>query len=382
MSFFANGAINRVNLHAAIQAFARGMGGVFFFVALLRAGVTIPEALIAQTGILALRFLLRPAVLPLAIRFGVKPLLIAGALGLSLQYLALGAVEGVGPGLILVCAAAAVGEVLYWLSYNTYFSAVGDAEHRGHQIGAREAMVALASVIAPLIGASLLLTIGAQGTFAIVALVQVMAALPLFAVPNYHIAAKAQGAATAGRLGFLFGAADGVFDASFFFVWQIALFVSLKESVAGYGGAMALAGLAGAVFSVLLGRSVDRGHGARAALLGYDFAGLIVCLQAASFGSAAFAVFAHTLGALAMPLLIPPLVAATSNLAKASPCPFRFHMATEGGWDVGCGLGCLAAAAIALSGASLALALLMGLPSALAGYHLLARYYRERTASP
>jgi hypothetical protein len=41
-------------------------------------------------------------------------------------------------------------------------------------------------------------------------------------------------------------------------------------------------------------------------------------------------------------------------MAKRSPCPLRFHIATEGGWDLGCGMGCLLAAALsaARSGAA------------------------------
>ena len=49
-------------------------------------------------------------------------------------------------------------------------------------------------------------------------------------------------------------------------------------------------------------------------------------------------------------------------MAKASPCPFRFQMATEGGWDVGCFAACLITAALAALGVSLAVALLLALP--------------------
>ena len=62
---------------------------------------------------------------------------------------------------------------------------------------------------------------------------------------------------------------------------------------------------------------------------------------------------ANALGALLLPLLIPALGTAVYNLAKASPCPFRFHMATEGGWDVGCFAACLLAAALLAAGAPL-----------------------------
>ncbi len=47
MAFLRNDAINRVNLHSGIHALAHAAGGIFFLVFLLRAGVSIPAALIA-----------------------------------------------------------------------------------------------------------------------------------------------------------------------------------------------------------------------------------------------------------------------------------------------------------------------------------------------
>jgi MFS transporter, DHA1 family, inner membrane transport protein len=82
-----------------------------------------------------------------------------------------------------------------------------------------------------------------------------------------------------------------------------------------------------------------------------------------------------------VPLLSPVIGGAAYNLAKASPCPLRFHMATEGGWDVGCLCACLLAAAIAASGASLALAILLALPGVAAQALLLWRNYPSGAAT-
>jgi hypothetical protein len=88
-------------------------------------------------------------------------------------------------------------------------------------------------------------------------------------------------------------------------------------------------------------------------------------------------VIANALGAFLMPLLLPALATATYNMAKASPCPFRFQMATEGGWDVGCFAACLITAALAALGVSLAVALLLALPGIAAAALLLRRYYSQ-----
>ena len=381
MAFFGNDAVNRVNLHSGIQALARGAGTVFFLVFLLRAGISVPIALLAQAAILVGRFVLRPLVLPLAKRFGLKPLLITGTIGMAIEYPLLAEVHGVGPQLLILIIAASAGGLLYWVSYNAYFAAIGDAEHRGHQVGAREALVSAAGIIAPLLAAWSLVTAGPRWTFAAVGIVQVLSALPLLGIPNVKIKQSAPGAYRAARLGFAFAAIDGWFDAFYLFVWQIALFVTLKESIPGYGGAMALAGLLGAVCGPLLGRHVDAGGGKRATIIAYSAAALVMLLRAASLGQIWLAVIANALGALLMPLMIPPLNAATYNLSQSSPCTLRFQMASEAGWDVGCFSACVLTAGLAAAGLSLGTAIVLALPAIAAGMALLLRYNRLLDAS-
>jgi hypothetical protein len=129
------------------------------------------------------------------------------------------------------------------------------------------------------------------------------------------------------------------------------------------------------MFGLLLGRHIDRGHGRRAVIIAATAATLAVLFRAASLGSPELAVIANALGAILWPLLIPPLGTATYNLAKISPCPFRFHMATEGGWDVGCFGACLLAALLVHWGASLSTAVLLALPAAGAVTLILWGYY-------
>ena len=374
MAFLRNDAINRVNLHSGVQAVAQSGGGVFFVVVLVRFGIAIPFALLALAAIMAARFALRPLILPLAIRFGLKPLLIAGTIGTAAQYAMLPQVHGIGVPLAVLIGVSALADIFYWPVYNAYFASIGDAEHRGHQIGARESLVAVVGILAPLLGAWALVTLGANAMFAGVAAIQLLAVLPLLGAPNVAVKVSAPGAFRAARLGATLAAIDGWFDSCFIFVWQIALFVSLGSSFAAYGGAMALAGLVGAVCGPLLGRHIDGGHGRRAVIIAYSALTAIVLLRAASLGSPWMAVGANALGALLGTLMLPAEIA-NYNLAKASPCPMRFHLATEGGWDVGCFCATLIAAVLAAGGVSLSLVLLVGLPPIALAATLLRRYY-------
>ncbi len=381
MPFFTNDAVNRVNLHTGIRALAAGAGGVFFFAYLLRAGVPVPIILLVQAAIVGGRFCVRPLLLWPAKRFGVKPMFIAGTVLMAAEYPVLAEVRGVGWVLGGLCVLAAVSDMVYWVAYNAYFAQIGDTEHRGSQIGAREALVAIIGIIAPLIGAAALITLGPRWAFGGAGLVQLAAVLPILGAPNIPVPREAPGAWRASRIAGLLMVSDGWFDASYLMIWQIALFVTLRQSFAAYGGAIALAGLVGAVGGLTFGRHIDLGGGRRAVIATYALAAILVIARAASLGAPWLAVGANALVALLIPLLSPTLGTVTYNLAKASPCSFRFHLTTEGGWDVGCFFACLSSAVIVSAGGSLAIPILLALPAVLASALILWRRYGARPAT-
>lgn len=370
-------AITRVNIHYALQALAQGAGGIFVLTFLLKVGVPVPFALLFQAGIVAIRFVLRSATLPLAKRWGVKPLLIAGTLLTATDYPLLTLVHGPGPYLILLCAISSLGYLLYWLSFHAYFAAIGETADRGGQIGLREAIVALVGIAAPLLGAWGLTTLGPTPTFWAVGLVQVLAIAPLIGGPNVAVPASVPAGGTPSWAGLGLMISDGMFAATYYYVWLIALFVALGQSYSAFGGAAALAALVGAASGLLLGRHVDLGHGRRSAVIAYSAAVVVVILRAVSLDLPWLAVIGNAAGSLLVTLITPVLMTPVYNLAKASPCVFRFHMATEGAWDVGCFVGCVAAAGLAALGLPLAAPLLLALIPAVMLMAQLWRYYER-----
>jgi hypothetical protein len=273
---------------------------------------------------------------------------------------------------------AAAGDAFYWTSYHAYFSVLGDAEHRGHQVGAREAVAAIIGVVAPLLGAGALATFGPGPAFAAVGLVQAAATLPLWRAPGVAVPATASGTLMAGRPAMILQFASGWSASWTYFLWSIVLFVSLGNSTAQFGGAMALAALAGAVAGVVLGRQIDGGKGARTTLIAFCFACVVVVLRSVSEGSPVLAVLSNVLGAIAVLMQTPPMGAMIYNLTKTSPCPFRVQMAAEGSWDVGTFLGCVSAAALASAGAPLSLPILLSLPAQALMAVVLLGYFRKR----
>jgi hypothetical protein len=289
-------------------------------------------------------------------------------------------VRGVGWELLVLCAISSAGDTMYWTCYHAYFASVGDTDHRGHQLGAREAIAAIFGIVAPLAAGWTLTTLGPRVAFDATAVVLLLGAVPILGTRNVPVADAAPGIFRAAVPGLLMFLADGWIAAGFFFVWQIALFLALGESFTAYGGAMALAALAGAVSGLLLGRYIDAGHGGRAAWLAAGSLAVGIALRAASSTNPVLAVVANAAGALVPALYVPTLMTAVYNQAKSSPCALRFHIASEGGWDAGAASACMVAAALLWAGAPISLGVLLALPAAAAAFVLLRRYYGETRA--
>jgi hypothetical protein len=375
MSFFGNKTVNLLNLHYGIHSLALSGGDAFFAAYLLKAGVPVPGVLLSLALILLGRFIIRPGVIGVSARWGLRRILVAGTLLSAMQYPVLAEVHGVGPVLIGLIAISAIGGTVYWSTYHAYFAALGDDAHRGQQIGVREAIAAVVGIASPLLTGWLLVSFGPRVAFGATASFVALAALPILWTPDVRVARSVPGAFKAAVPGMLLFMADGWVAAGSVFVWQIVLFVSLGQRLTVYAGALAIAALAGAIGGLFLGRHIDAGHGMRAVSYAFSTFALIVVLRAASAGNAAVAVVANALGALGGCLYIPTLMTAVYTQAKRSPCTLRFHVATEGGWDLGGAGGLCAAALLVRFGQPLWMGILLSLAGVAGIVVMLRRYY-------
>jgi MFS transporter, DHA1 family, inner membrane transport protein len=375
VAFFRNSTVNLLNLHYGILSIVLNGGGAFFLIYLLKSGVPVPGVLISLALILLGRFIIRPVVIGFAVRRGLRMTVIAGTVLSALPYPFLAEVHGVGIALAGFIAMSAIADTVYWTTYHAYFAALGDDDLRGQQIGVREAIAAVVGIASPLLTGWMLVTFGPRVAFGATSVIAVLAALPILWAPDVKVGRHATGAFRAALTGMLLFGADGWVAAGSVFVWQIALFVSLGESFLAYGGALAFAALVGAIGGLTLGRHIDAGHGKRAVWYAFSTFALIIMLRAIATGNAAIAVLANALGAFGACLYIPTLMTAVYTLAKRSPCTLRFHVATEGGWDVGGASGLLVAALAAELGMPLSASILLSLAGVAAIIVMLRRYY-------
>jgi len=381
VAFFRNSSINLLNLHYGIHCIALTGGGAFFAIYLLKAGVPVPGVFVSLALILFGRFVVRPIVIALAARWDLRAMVIAGTLLSALQYPFLAEVHGVGAVLAGLIAVSAVADTVYWSTYHAYFAALGDDDLRGRQIGVRGAIAAMVGIASPLLTGWMLVAFGPRVAFGATSGIVALAALPLLWAPEVKVRRQVPGGFRAARPGVMLFVADGWVGAGYVFAWQMALFVSLGESFLAYAGALAFAALVGAIAGLGLGQHIDAGRGSRAVWYAFGTFALIVALRAVATGHAAIAVMANALGAFGECLYIPTLMTPLYTMAKHSPCTLRFHVATEGGWDVGGAGGLLAAALMTWLGVALWASILQSLAGVAAITIMLRRYYANRRPS-
>jgi DHA1 family inner membrane transport protein len=227
VAFFSNRDINRLALHWAVGNLASALSYVFSAVFFIRAGLTPAQVFLAFAAILALRFLMRPMVLLLAPAIGLKRALILSAVLCAIASPVLAFVHGIGLALAAFVAIAAAGQVFYCTCYIT---ALGDTDHRGSQVGAVQALGAIANVFGPALGGLLLTAFGPLPTFGAAFLIMLAGILPLLTVaePPLMRGAPPRAYAAAHRGMWLYFA-DGFIQVSLTTAWSLLIFSSLGE---------------------------------------------------------------------------------------------------------------------------------------------------------
>ena len=375
--FFANRDINRLAGHLALVSLAWGLAGIFFTVFLLRAGLPPAQIFLLAAAILASRFALRPLVVIVASTIGLRHTLIFGTLLSALQFPAIALVQGVGPAMILFGAISSLSQVFYWTCYHVFFASLGDVEHRGKQIGARQVLSAVADVIGPAAGGILLTNFGPWIAFGTAFAIQIVAIHPLLHVEEPKITQPSpRGAFAAARVGILLFFADGWIQSGSTTAWIIIMFKALTERFDNFGGVLAAAALGGALGGVILGRYIDMGHARRTVLFNAVILALGLILKSFAAGNPV-AVIGITIGTtLFSGLYFPYWMTAVYNASKIAPCTFRFQFASEGGWDAGGIFASLVAAVVCAANLPIEAVIMLALPVVAAQALLVDANYR------
>jgi MFS transporter, DHA1 family, inner membrane transport protein len=372
MGFFKNKTFNLIYGHATLQAVAMHGGEAFAFVYLLKAGIAVPVVLLCIGLMFGSRVIFRQAVLPVAKRIGLRQALILGILVEASTYPLLAHVTDVGPMLLAYLTLWAISSSFYWTTYHAYVALIGDSEHAGAQTGVLSFIGAIIGIVAPLASGFMLVYFGPGVTFTIIGLAMAAAAIPIAYGPNLQVLPHAVVPWEAKKIAVLALFSDGIRSGSFHFTWLIALFITLNANFAAFGGTLALAGIVGAVVGLVIGKSIDVGGGKRALLIGVSALAVAIVMRAFGYNAVWSAVLANAAAAVVWPAYDTMFGARVYNLSRQSPCPLRFHIAAEGGWDAGTALGCLVSAAAIYAGFSFFWPLLFALVGCALLYAVLA----------
>jgi MFS transporter, DHA1 family, inner membrane transport protein len=361
MRFFQNNAINWIYAHTGLQSFAFNSGSAFVFVYLLKEGMALPVVFLTIAIMILARLVFRQAVIPIVHRFGLRTGLMLGTAIEASGFLFLAHVNGVGPWLFAYVAVAACGTAFYWTCYHATVARLGDEEHRGAQVSAREAVFALTGIVGPIFGGFVLTFFGPFYAFAAAAIFNGLAVIPLLKVPSMPIEPERKLAREAKIFAFGMAFSDGLVALAVNFGWRIVLFITLGENFNAFAGAIAVASLAGAVMGLGVGRLIDLGHHQRSVQIGLAFMACTIVAEAWGYSSVWGAVAANMIGAIAGPLYMSAIMAPLYNVGKASGCTFRFNVMAENGFDSGAGFGCLLAAGLVWAGFSFFWLIILGL---------------------
>ena len=361
MKFFANSHINRIYMHSGLQSFAFNGGTVFSYVYLVKAGLSLQLVFVTIAVVILLRLVLRLGLIPIVHRIGLRNGLILGTLVDASSFLLLGQVQGLGVWLYAYMLLASCGTAFYWTCYHASVTSLGDKEHRGAQVSVREAIFAVTGIIAPLTGGFMLTVFGPIIAFTATTLIYVAAALPLLKTPPLTVEPEAQLAPQARNFAFGMAFSDGLVATAVNFGWRIVLFLTLGESFDKFGGALAMAGLAGAAFSLVNGRLIDLGHHKRSVQIGLAFMVCTILAQALGYATPWTALAANMIGAVAGPIYMSSIMPPFYNVGQNSGCAFRFNVVAENGFDCGAGFGALLAALVVWLGLGFSWLIMIGL---------------------
>jgi len=178
---------------------------------------------------------------------------------------------------------------------------------------------------------------------------------------------------------FAFGLAfsDGIVASAVNFIWRIILFQTLGESFQAYGGALAVAGIFGAVMGLGVGRMIDLGHHRRSVQIGMAVMSCTILADAFGYHSGWSAIAANMIGAAAGPLYMSAIMTPFYTAGKASSCTLRFNIIGENGFDSGAALGALVAAFFLWMGLEPFWPLLLGLAGIVAEYFILRHHHAQ-----
>ncbi len=255
-------ALRWINIHFALRVAGATLATVFEMVYLYELKIPLPHIFLIFGGIQLLRLFARPLIVGLAARLGLKKSIILSTLLYAGNYAILAQVQGISWWLALFVLWSAVNHAMYWTSYHACFAALSAKGTRGEDIGAKEALVALARALAPAASGFAIAYVGFTTSFFLAGSLVILSAIPLFflpPVPAVPLVSWRETWRTSDRRGFLVHFGHGWYEAGIL-TWSLIVFL-LVADYAVAGGLASLVVIFQMIAFLFVGKFIDRGHG-------------------------------------------------------------------------------------------------------------------------
>lgn len=328
--------MNLLAAHTGLYTLAGAVANGFVGAYLLRMGVALPLVLLVYGGFFAARFALRLLAVGVVRALGFRRALVAATALAALQYWPLaGAAHPRWLLAWLLCFA--MSDAIYWPTLHAVSAVVGSHERRGQELGLRQGLASLASVLGPLVGGLAMARLGPAADFAIGGAIMLLGLPPLLLMPELEAGTVPRALDSfrgADGLGVRLFLIDGWMASSWTVMWPVLYFVLIGSRYEAFGLANAAAGGVGFLVSLASGRWADR-HGGGDRRLAWVASALVasIALRTAASWSPLAGDLANLGNAALGGLYFPLLMSVLYRRAHGTGDAFRFHLAIEGAWD-------------------------------------------------
>jgi hypothetical protein len=369
--------IRRLNLQYAVFNIAQRIPDLFIGAILYEKGLALPLVFLFFIVVSATKNIFRFLVsLPLVRKYGLMAGVVGGVLQYALFYLLFSLTHQLSVSMLMVFAVAngLVG-TMYWVAVHPLYAQTSQLEQDGRNIGYRDAFIRIGSIIVPVVGGFVAANWGPGSAFVVAAAVALVSLAPLIGqrMPaNFSLQeARLSNLKLLSRDSFFIGFYDGVVTSSEDVVWALVVFLLFGQSYVAFGVFFAFVMFIRAMGNVAMGHAVDKQYRQKMFLAVSVIAVIIVMAAKMFLRTVEQAIAVDAVFMLALAMYHPIFLTAFYRIHRNSANPLLSVAVSDTGYDTATLLVAIVAGLLTWLGASMQLAMGLGLLAMIGNWFLL-----------
>jgi len=186
--FFPGKEINQIYISVALRALAVSLISIFVPMYLYsELGYTLAETLTFYMFYAVILAVSTPFTAKFACKYGLKHSVLLSVPFYIAYFFLLYQLDKFAIPLVLIATLLGLGVSFFWMGMHLEFKKVSHRKHRGEEVGKRQAVGILATLLGPLAGGALIKFVSFQAVFLLASAVLLVSALFLFASKERHV---------------------------------------------------------------------------------------------------------------------------------------------------------------------------------------------------